>query len=163
MLNPTSWPRTDVVVATLPGGTGVAEPDVVVRVAAAGSRRRVFVKDVPACGYRVLKLGPAQPAGRDPSRIEGNVIESRFYRVTFDPATGGIMSILDKESGRELVDPKAPYRLNQYLYVAGGKGTRIVENGPEPKLKISTPQKATLRRCKLGDLGEMMIVETSAA
>ena len=120
----------------------------------------MFVKDVPACGYRVLKLGPARQRP-EPEPAEGNMIESRFYRVTFDPATGGITSILDKESGRELVDPKAPYRLNQYLYVAGGKGTRIVENGPEPKLTISTPQKATLRRYKLGDLGERMIVETS--
>ncbi len=58
-------------------------------------------------------------------------IESRFYRVEFDPA-GGIASIRDKELDRELVDPQAPYRLNQYVYVAGGKGTRIVmdPNGP---------------------------------
>ena len=47
--------------------------------------------------------------------------------------------------------------------MAGGKDTRIVESGPEPKLTISSPEKATLRRLKLGVLGEMMVVETSAA
>jgi hypothetical protein len=89
---------------------------------------------------------------------KGNTLESRFYRITFDPATGRVTSVVDKESSRELVDPKAPYRLNQYLYVAGGKGTRIIETGPEPKLTISTPTKAKMYRAKLGELGEMMVV-----
>jgi len=110
----------------------------------------------------VLKL---QSHGTRPvaQPLAGVALESKHYCVGFDPAAGAITSIRDKESGRELVDPKAPYRLNQYLYVAGGKGTRIVESGPEAKLSVSTQEKATLRRMKLGELGEMMIVETAAA
>jgi len=161
VFNPTSWPRSEAIVESLPAGTAVAEPGVPrYQTDREAASIAMFVKDVPAFGYRVLKLGPARQE-REPEAIEGNTIESRFYRVAFDPATGGIRSIIDKDSGRELVDPKAPYRLNQYLYVAGGKGTRIVENGPEPKLTISTPQTATLRRVKLGDLGEAMAVKTS--
>ena len=125
---PTSWPRTDILRVNLPEGMGVADPDIPSCASPDGTL--LLVKDVPACGYRVLKLAAAQ-SGRQPQPAEGTVIESRFYRVQFDPA-GGITSIRDKELDRELVDPKAPYRLNQYVYVAGGKGTRIVmdPNGP---------------------------------
>jgi hypothetical protein len=86
--------------------------------------------------------------------------------VTFDPATGTITSLVDKELGRELVDQKAPYRLNQYLYVSGGKDSRIINPNrtpAAPDLASATPQKATLRRVSLGPLGERMIVETAAA
>jgi hypothetical protein len=31
-----------------------------------------------------------------PKRFADNVLENAFYRVTFDPATGGIASIMDK-------------------------------------------------------------------
>ncbi|MBM4030432.1 MAG: hypothetical protein FJ291_01445 [Planctomycetes bacterium] len=137
VINPTSWPRTQVIGAS-------------------------NLVSVPALGYRVLLR---QDMARPPKSetLEGTVIESKFYRVSFDEATGAITSIFDKELNRELVDPKAPYRLNQYLYVAGGEGTRIVENGPEPKLTIGSQEKAGLRRSKFaGDLGERMVVETSA-
>ena len=76
------------------------------------------------------------------------------------------MSLFDKELGRELVDPKAPYRLNQYLYVSGGKDSRIVNSKtkPEPpELTVNTSAKASLRAVNLGPLGQRMIVETSAA
>lgn len=160
VINPSSWPRTDILRVMLPEGTTVAEPGVATCDGNHGTY--VLVKDVPACGYRVLKLA-ASGERVQPQGVEGPTIESTLYRVTFDPATGAVTSVLDKESGRELVDAKAPFRLNQYLYVAGGNGTRIVDSGPEPKLTISSPEKATLRRLKLGSLGEMMVIETSAA
>ncbi|MCY3024180.1 MAG: glycosyl hydrolase-related protein, partial [Planctomycetota bacterium] len=159
VINPMSWPRTDVIRVKLPEGMGVADAACCDTV----QGTMLEVKDVPACGYRVLKLDPkvprpsAQPA-------EGNTLESRYYRVSFDAATGAIASLYDKELQRELADPKAPFRLNQYVYVAGGNGTRIVSNpgGPQPKLTLSSPEKATLRRVRLDTLGERMTVETSA-
>jgi len=160
VFNPSSWPRTDVVVVKLPEGTGVVDPDGASYQTPHGTY--VVAKDVPACGYRTLKLGPAK--GPQPEQpVEGNVLDNRFYRVTFDPASGAITSIQDKESGRELVDSKAPYKLNQFVYVAGGNGSRIVmnPNGPEPKLSITTPEKATLRGFRLPGFGQMMIAETS--
>ena len=163
VVNPTSWPRTDVVFATLPPGMAVVEPGVTAcdfEASPGGPSTGLLVRDVPACGYRTLRLGPA-PQRPQPQIEQGNALESRFYRVAFDPVAGGITSIVDKESGRELVDAKAPYRLNQYLYAAGGAKTRIVETGPEAKLAVSTPTKAKLYRAKLGGLGEMMAVVTS--
>ena len=161
VINPTSWPRTDVLRVKLPEGAIPADGDAAC--CDDGQSTILEVKDVPPCGYRVLKLqsGAARQAAQN---ADGTTLESRFYRVSFDPATGAVKSLYDKELKRELVDPEAPYRLNQYVYVAGGNGTRIVANpgGPVPKLTISTPEKAALRRVRLGNLGERMIVETRA-
>jgi hypothetical protein len=159
VFNPASWARTDVVELELPEGTAIADPDVPLCVE--GSKTYALVKDVPASGYRVLKLG-TRPA---PSASTGDsaVLESAFYRVEFDPASGAVVGLFDKELKRELADRAAPARLNQYMYVQGGKGSRIVMNpkNPEPELKISSPEKATLSHIRLGDLGERMIIETS--
>jgi hypothetical protein len=95
--------------------------------------------------------------------LQGTTIESRYYKATFDPATGGMTSLFDKELNRELLDTAAPYRANEYLYVSGGDGSRIVAGGPvEPKLTVDVPEKAMFKRLKLGRIGERMIVETSA-
>jgi hypothetical protein len=204
VLNMSSWPRTDVVEVTLPAGQTLTDP-------AAPSVRMakttlVALRDVPACGYRVLRCGPAEkiepgtgpicrngpegaahkldlspphpekketdagPASADrgplaAGSLDETTLESRFYRVKFDPATGTIASVIDKECGRELVDRQAPYRLNQYLYVSGGKDSRIVNpkaNPATPELTVNTSAKATLRPMSLGPLGQRMIVETSA-
>ena len=168
VFNPSSWPRTDIIPATLPEGMIVADPNVVSCRLPERADTLLIVKDVPACGYRVLKLaaGP-KPAEFKPAEFkpaEGRAVESKSYRVEFDPASGGISSIRDKEINRELVDAKAAFKLNQYVYVAGGKGSRIVSNpnGPEPKLAITGSGKATLKRYALPGVGELMMVETSA-
>jgi hypothetical protein len=163
VFNPSSWPRTDTLWVNLPKGLGIIEPGVTSLNTERGTS--VVVKDVPACGYRVLKLGPASPKPvANPPTSAGNLIENRFYRVEFDPATGGIVSIRDKELGRELVDRKAQFQLNQYVYVAGGSNkTRIVMNprAPAPELKLTAPTKATLEQRKSPGIGEVMVVNTS--
>ena len=161
ILNPASWPRTDIVQVQLPDGLGVAEANAPSCATPAGTL--LLVKDVPSCGYKVLPLAP-QPRSASPTEDSGFTLESPYYRVTFHPTNGAVISLFDKELKRELVDPSAPYQLNQYLYVAGGNGSRIVmnPNGPEPKLSVTRPEKATLRRVRLGNLGERMVIETSA-
>lgn len=160
VFNPSSWTRTDVVQVRLPENLGVADTDVQVHQTPHGAV--LLAKDVPACGYRTFKLGPRKEQAA-PQSSQEPVLESRFYRIAFDPTSGAVTSIQDKEIGKELVDPKAPYKLNQYVYVAGGKGTRIVMNpgGPEPKLTITAPEKGKLRRLRQPGMGELMIVETS--
>lgn len=158
VFNPASWSRTEVVEIQLPEGTAIADPAVPVCVE--GGKTYALVKEVPASGYRVLKLGSRDTATAKPD--SGTALESTFYRVTFDPS-GAVVGLFDKELKRELVDRAAPARLNQYMYVQGGKGSRIVMNpkNPEPELTITSPEKASLKRVRLGDLGERMIIETS--
>ncbi|MGD0090526.1 MAG: polysaccharide lyase family protein, partial [Planctomycetota bacterium] len=163
VINPSSWPRTDVIELKLPAEQGILQTAGGPACFVGTGSRILEVKDVPPFGYRVLKPGQATV---QESPISGgpNAIESRYYRVTFDPDSGAVTSLFDKELQRELVDPQTPYRLNQYIYVAGGKGSRIVmnPNGPEPQLVVTLPQKATLCRAKLGGLGERLIVNSSS-
>ncbi len=132
-----------------------------------GGRARRAGLRLSRAAVRPRLLAPIAGEGQGVRELpDGTTIESRFYRVTFDPAAGTVVSLVDKELGRELVDHQAPYRLNQYLYVSGGKDSRIVNSKtkPEaPELTVNTSAKATLRPVNLGPLGQRMIVETSAA
>ena len=44
------------------------------------------------------------------------MVENRFFRLTLDPARGTVSSLIDRRSGRELVDTNAPQGFGQYLY-----------------------------------------------
>jgi len=122
--NPLNYTRTDVVTFEPPAGGGGWQ------VYESGSGRLaatqqwpdgtwMFVAaDVPQAGYRTFTLKPAASSGnaREVPVTGAGTLENKFYRITFDPATGGISSILDKELNRELVDQAAPQKFNQYLY-----------------------------------------------
>jgi hypothetical protein len=88
LLNPTERQRT--------------EP---VEVEVAGTRRVRTVATVPAFGAAVVPV-PAPPNERP-----GRELEFGAYRVVVDPAKGGIVSLIHRPSGRELVDPAAGYGL----------------------------------------------------
>lgn len=129
VFNPLSWERSDIVRVALPG-------------AFAGEKKRPFklvekrtgaevsyqVLDgrtllfqtfaVPSLGYAVYSLVPdVQPSPPAPAASIGrNSIENRFYKVTVDPTSGGLSSIVDKETGEELVDRTSAWTLNQYIY-----------------------------------------------
>ncbi len=74
----------------------------------------VFVATkVPAFGYKTFRVGRQQKQ----STSAEDATENRFYRIRFDQKTGAIVSIFDKELNRELVDPKAPHRFNELVYL----------------------------------------------
>ncbi|HUT93581.1 MAG TPA: glycoside hydrolase family 38 C-terminal domain-containing protein [Thermoguttaceae bacterium] len=79
--------------------------------------RLVFVaRNVPPLGYRTYV-----PTGSSPRTLEGvnadrDTIENKYFRVRVDPQRGVVTSLVDKQSGRELVDASSRYGLGQYLY-----------------------------------------------
>ena len=77
-----------------------------------------MAKNLPPLGYRTFVRRPAAvAAGRgSPPTPTSRRIENEFFRVTLDPARCGIRSIVDKKTGRELVNTQSPYALGQYLY-----------------------------------------------
>jgi alpha-mannosidase len=75
---------------------------------------------VPPMGYKVYELRAAHTAPPTSQRTTSTTIESPFYRVELDPASGSIRSIYDKELNKELVNTRDPWRFGQYLYVTGG-------------------------------------------
>jgi hypothetical protein len=93
---------------------------------------RFLARDVPALGYKCYALQPAkaEPVAQVPLsgpaalQSASTTLESPFYRVTLDPETGSVRSILDKELNRELVDSSSPFRFNQYVYVSGADKPR---------------------------------------
>lgn len=83
------------------------------------NRVRFLAEAVPAMGYKLFTLADAPPAPPVPATAS-NVIENKYYRITLDPAGGGIQSIQDKELGWELVDRHSPFLFGAYVYTTGG-------------------------------------------
>ncbi len=138
VFNPLAWARTDVVV-TAQSGT----------VQDVKSKRKFpcqtlpeggscfLATDLPSIGYRTYRtLFDALPVTNAVSVSEGQM-ENEFYRVTLDATNGGLKSVLDKETGRELVDPESEYRLGEIIYVGGGEGGPAVSSNPK---EVPTPQ-----------------------
>jgi hypothetical protein len=75
--------------------------------------RSYFVNDVPACGY--VTIQPEHNELPAPA-LTSNTLDTPYYRVVFDLNRGGVSSLIEKKSGRELVDQSSPYALGQYLH-----------------------------------------------
>jgi hypothetical protein len=74
-----------------------------------------FADSVPAGGYTTyqpdqskLTVQAGQPAS--------TTLDTPFYKVAFDLKRGGIVSLVDKKTGRDLVDKSSPYVLGQFLH-----------------------------------------------
>jgi alpha-mannosidase len=145
VFNPLSWARTDVVRVALPAGP-LREAKGMLRVIDRRTGREakfqmegengllVLAPDIPALGYALFAVetgaGPGAPGQADvrADGARGGTIENRFYRITVDPRTGGIASLLDKELGRELVDASSPWPLNTYIYEQPEGGREAVDD-----------------------------------
>jgi hypothetical protein len=127
---------------------------------------RFLAEHVPALGYRVYLFKSASPTESAPDLKTTNTIENDFYRVTVDPARGGVTSILDKQMNREIVDAHSPYLLNQYLYVSGGDGTRLVymrDHLPNAELKIDAARGGTAATVHSTPWGQTIVYKLAGA
>ena len=123
---------------------------------------RLFAANVPGLGYKAYAVRRTEtPAPAPPAPAQGWTIESRYYRAVFDPHTGAIAELFDKELGRNLVDGKAPYKLNELLYVSGGERSRILQDLATlnaPHLEVTGPQDAQV----IENTGRRIVVRSSA-
>ena len=78
---------------------------------------RFIARDIPPLGYRtyVISNEKTEPDGLLADETSG-VIESAYFKATLDPKRGRIASLIDKRTGRELVDATAPQGFGQYFY-----------------------------------------------
>ena len=136
VVNPSSWPRSDLVEAFLPAS--VVDPAAAVRVVDArdgaevplvlhppeqapfrpsGRRLELLVRDVPPLGYvrlDVVEGGPVPPAE---DLGPAGTLENEHYRLTYDLRAGAVTSLIDRATGRELVNQGAAAAgLGQYVY-----------------------------------------------
>jgi alpha-mannosidase len=153
VFNPLSWPRTDVVRVTLPAGAlrdAKGKLRVIDRRLGSDAKFQMLgddaillvARDIPSMGYAVFAVrpgegGPPTAAGPEkkgtgpgpgPGSVPLSTIENRFYRITVDVKTGGISSLIDKETGRELVDKACPWPLNTYVYEQPEGGRKAVDD-----------------------------------
>jgi len=146
VFNPLSWARTDVVRVTLPAGP-LREAKGKIRVIdrRLGSDAKfqlmgddailVVARNIPSMGYAVFEVRPGEgevpnpmPATMVTTDAGDPIIENRFFRLTVDSKSGGISSLVDKETGRELVDKASPWKLNAYVYEQPEGGRKAVDD-----------------------------------
>jgi hypothetical protein len=79
---------------------------------------------VPPLGYRTYVFENVPATAAAPALVvteANNLIESPAFKAVFDPQNGRIASLVDKRTGRELVDPAAPQGFGQYFYERFGR------------------------------------------
>lgn len=120
--------------------------------------------ELPSVGYRTYgKAVPERPA-KDAVTLSPSGMENEFYRVTLDARTGAISSVLDKETGRELVDSGCEYHLGELVYASGGEGTHAVQSNlhmPAPKFVYHRPVSSAVKQSNGPVFGELTSEATS--
>jgi alpha-mannosidase len=127
--NTSSWDRTDLAFLTNEesgGRNAVIDKDnhiCLSQILSDGSL--VFLAtNIPALGSKKYRLVQANSFKSD-LKINQNVLENEFLKVTVNPENGSIQSIIRKDDNQELVDNKQG-GINQYLYVPGRDPSKAV-------------------------------------
>ncbi|WP_181727410.1 polysaccharide lyase family protein [Streptomyces sp. PT12] len=177
--NPLGWARAVTVEAEVPAGTPIGDPALpyeVLEDCDGLHRVRLTVPDVPGFGYRALPLGaahrvnpngdegdptadaarPAAPAAPAAAfappqwrPVPGQLTTAR-WEMDLDPATGAVVGLVHRATGRRLLDPVSPYRLGQVLHVINGpdaltRGDRPAHTGV-PHRHARAPRSSLLTR-----------------
>ncbi|MFB3829900.1 MAG: hypothetical protein ACE15B_24235 [Bryobacteraceae bacterium] len=139
VFNPLPWARSGVVETEFegppPGALRDAATGALAPVEAGGGKLRFVAREVPPLGYRAYAF--VRQAAPRKSRLRADVkrrtIENEYFRVALDPARGGIASLFDKTSGRELADT-ADGAFGQYIHerFSAGDMTRFVKTYTKP-------------------------------
>jgi len=97
---------------------GSAVPVQALRSRSEGTYWALWVSDVPPLGYKAYRIEASGGAAQTQPTLENeaDVLENAYYRIEFDPATGGIARLVDKQTGQQLVDESADWRLGQVIH-----------------------------------------------
>jgi hypothetical protein len=131
-------------------------------------RIRFRAADIPALGYKLYTIAAAAPAPQKQRPTASTTVENRFYRVVIDPASGGLRSVFDKESGRELVDESSDYRFGAYVYTRGADDMpynslyRYGVAQPQPNLSPQPASNGKLMSVVDAAEGKIITLESSA-
>ena len=68
-------------------------------------REIIFVADnVPSMGYKTVVLRKQKPSAKNVNlAVSDSSLENKFFRVTIDPDSGWVKSIIDKRNGKEIL------------------------------------------------------------
>jgi alpha-mannosidase len=118
--NPLPWERSGEIEIQLPlgGFSGVRDLSngkVLDAVTADGTKLRFFADAIPPSGYKTFQPIAGQAAKEIPS-TESGTIENEFFRLKVDATHGGVVSLVDLKTGRELVSAKDDNSFGSYLH-----------------------------------------------
>ncbi|MGN7800193.1 hypothetical protein [Leifsonia sp. 22587] len=122
-----------------------------------GTRRVTLVAEVPARSVVVVDA-PAP----EPSPITGRVIEAGRYRAEVDPSRGGVVSLIDRRTGRELIDPDLLHGLGAVVVeevTEEGRSHPIFDNPKNFNPAFPGP---AFERVHAGSAAEPAVTETAA-
>lgn len=74
---------------------------------------KIVLENIPANGYKVIKN---TTSSYTVSGTTNTTLDTKFYKVKFDARKGGIVSLIEKSTGKELVDQHSAYALGQFLH-----------------------------------------------
>ncbi|TAJ15485.1 hypothetical protein DMA11_00925 [Marinilabiliaceae bacterium JC017] len=84
-----------------------------------GNVMRFWASDVPSMGYKTYLPVDITPSSKEQllhTTPSSNLLENAYLKVTIDPVKGGLQSVIDKTTGREMVDQKSEYAFGAFLY-----------------------------------------------
>ncbi len=117
--NPLPWKRDGLVRipgTPMEGGLKPSDGGPICPSWAEGDALCFVARDLPPSGYRTYRFAEVKRGQPLPVNAGKGTLESPFFKVVLDPAQPVIASLIDKRTGRELVDSFAPVRFGQYLY-----------------------------------------------
>lgn len=129
---------------------------------------RFLAENIPAVGYKAYALHPAANQNQAiRAVIDRNILESPYYRIELDPASGAVRSIFDKQLGKELVDPHSAFHFDQYVYVTGADvlPNRLVQYStisPLPDLRPHPSVNGRVVSISTTPYGQVALLEASA-
>ena len=135
VFNTLSWPRSGLVtlpksISAITDQTGQPVPTQKL-----STGETVFLAhDVPALGSRSYRSTSAKPSGKSKLQATPNTLENGLVRVTLDPQTGDIASLI--RGGKEFVDAQATCRLNSYRYLRGADAPTKAVGATQAKITV---------------------------
>lgn len=169
--NTLTWPRTDVVELPLTGtpfenasGLKVASArdgeEVPSQVAPDGKTAWFVAREVPALSYAGYTI---EPAGSGRSRVidRPTDIENDDYKLSLSGDTTCWSSWYDKKLGRELLDRRAPFTMNQPIFETAVGGRAAIDRKQPVEFRRTPATKHTILTGQSGAILSEWTTETS--
>ena len=133
LFNPANWARTDPLRLKLPAGTRLAGATS----ESAEDGTTLCRAEVPSTGMAGFRLQPQAADAPKPADLP-QAIETEFYSARVDPATGALVSLKTKPSGREMLGGPANVLVAEKRMGQGDPGDFMDPRPQRPRLASSS-------------------------
>ncbi len=78
-----------------------------------GTYWALWARNIPALGYRLFKIQATNVPRAAAPKVTSSNLQNSFYELSINPLSGAVTRLIDKETGLDLVDGRAPWGFNQ--------------------------------------------------